>query len=153
MLRKITITSTFRHRYQHIIRQIVCLFISFPSIYHIIKAAWEHQMKVCVYFPNNIVRDILSKTVLKVKICEKYKISVCCYFFIRVFTNTSILWMNATWMNMIAFKMCFKQRSQIRKNEQFQKFSSLKRLYHTFPFHRNITFVLKFSMLPVCSVS
>ena len=33
---KMTITSTFRYRFQHIIRQIVCPFISSLSMYNII---------------------------------------------------------------------------------------------------------------------
>ena len=77
MLTKITITSTFGHRFRHVMRQIICLFISFPSIYHInmFKAKWDRQLKVYVNFSKNIVRDIFCKTVLKIKICEKSKIS------------------------------------------------------------------------------
>ena len=42
-------------------------------------------------FFKNIVRDIISKTVLKVKICEKYKISGTFLISrIKIFGNTSI---------------------------------------------------------------
>ena len=69
-----TITATFRHRFQHIIRQIICHFISFLSIYNILmfKAKWDRQIKVCVYLKK--ISSVIS-TVLKVKICEKHKIS------------------------------------------------------------------------------
>ena len=79
MLRKMAMTSTFRNRFQHIILQIVCLSISFASIYNIItfNAKWDRQIKVVVFFSKNIVRDIISNTVLKVKICEKKSV-VCC---------------------------------------------------------------------------
>ena len=36
--------------------------------------------KVHVYFFKNIVRDIISKIVLKVKICDKYKINGMLFF-------------------------------------------------------------------------
>ena len=84
------ITSTFRHRFQHIIR----LSISFASMYNIItfKTKWNRQINVYVYFFKNIVRDNISKTVLKVKICEKYKISgMLLISRIKIFENTSIL--------------------------------------------------------------
>ena len=76
MLRKITITSPFRHRFQHIIRQNICLFIRFPSIYNIIlfEEQWDGQIKVYVYFFIKIFRNIFSKTAFKIKICEKFKI-------------------------------------------------------------------------------
>ena len=38
-------------------------------------AKWDRQIKVYVYFKNNIVRDIIPKSVLKIQLCEKYKIS------------------------------------------------------------------------------
>ena len=40
-----------------------------------LKAKWDRQIKVYVYISQNIARDIISETVLKIKICEKYKIS------------------------------------------------------------------------------
>ena len=53
----------------------------------------------------NIVRDMISTTVLKVNICEKYKISSTLLISrIQIFENTLILWINATWMNMRALK-------------------------------------------------
>ena len=32
---------------------------------------WDRQIKVYLYFPENIVRDMISRTVLKAKVCEK----------------------------------------------------------------------------------
>ena len=51
-LRKMTTTSTFRNRFQHIMRHIICQFISFPFIYNIIifKAQWDRKIKVYIYF-------------------------------------------------------------------------------------------------------
>ena len=62
------ITSTYRHRFQHIISEIVCLVMSFLFMYSSImfRAKWDRQIKVCIYL-RNIVRDIIFKTVLKVK--------------------------------------------------------------------------------------
>ena len=126
LLRKMTITSTFHLRFQHI-RQIACLFISFVSLYNIImfKTKWYRQIKSYVYLKKNIVRDIISKTLLKTNLCEKYKSSgmlqTSC---MKTFENTSILWTVAAWMNMIAWKMYFKHQSQITKIEQFQNYSS-----------------------------
>ena len=36
---------------------------------------WDRQIKVYFYFVENIARDVISKLMLKIKICEKYKIS------------------------------------------------------------------------------
>ena len=51
MLKKL-FSSIFRHRFQHIIRQIVCVFISFASMHNIIifKAKKDRQIKVYLYF-------------------------------------------------------------------------------------------------------
>ena len=89
-----TISSTFRQRFQHTIRQIVSLSRSYPTMYHIImfKANWCRQIKVYVYFSKNIVHDIISRRVLKVKICEKYKISgMLLILRIKIFRNISII--------------------------------------------------------------
>ena len=122
-----TITSTNHHRFQDIVRQIICLFISFLSVYNSImfKAKWDRQIRVYLYLKKTIVRDVISKTVLKVKICEKYKISSMLLIFqIKIFENTSILWINATWMNMITLKMYFQ--ASITNNK---KMSSSKIIY------------------------
>ena len=37
----------------------------------IVKAKWDRQIKSYFYCSKNIDRDIISKTALKVKICEK----------------------------------------------------------------------------------
>ena len=99
MLGTITITSPFRHWFQHVIRQNICLFISFPSIYSIImfEAIWGHQIKVNVYLKKKkIFRDIFSETAFKIKVCEKYKISdILLILLIDIFKNTLILWINA----------------------------------------------------------
>ena len=60
-LRKMTITSTFH-------------------IYNIImyKAKWDRQIKVHIHFSKNIVCNIFSKKVLKVKILKNTKSAVCC---------------------------------------------------------------------------
>ena len=54
---------------------------------------------------------MISKTVLKVKICEKNEgmLLICR---IPIFKNTSVLWINVAWMNVIALKM-FLQASII----------------------------------------
>ena len=122
-----TITSTFRHRFQHIIRQIVCIFINFLSMYNIMMftAQWGPQIKVYVH--KNIVCDIISKTVLKIKTCEKYKITGMMLISQKtMFQNTSILCLNAAWMNIIALKRGFRHHSEITKNEQFENYSSHK---------------------------
>ena len=73
------------------------------------KAKWDRQIRVYLYLKKTIVRDVIFKTVLKVKVCEKYKISSMLLIFrIEIFENTSILWINATWMNMITLKMYFQ---------------------------------------------
>ena len=60
------------------------------------KAKWDRQITVHYYFSKNIVRDIFSKTVLKVKICEKYKISgMLLIFWMKIFQNTSMLLFDA----------------------------------------------------------
>ena len=89
-VRKMTTNSTFHYRFQHI-RQIAFLFISVLFMYNTImlKAKWDCQIKVflkwdCqikvfINFSTNIICDIIiHKTVLKVKICEKYNSAVCC---------------------------------------------------------------------------
>ena len=82
MLRKMTMTSTFHHRFQHIIRQIACLLISFPSICNIIifKAKWDRQIKVYVYFSKNIFRYIFLRQCWKWKYMKNTKSAVCCSF-------------------------------------------------------------------------
>ena len=62
-----------------------------------------------MFILKKIVTDIISKTVLKIKICEKYKISgMLLISQIKIFENTSILSINAAGMNMIALKCIFK---------------------------------------------
>ena len=69
-----------------------------------------------------------------VKICEKYKISSMFLISrINFFENTSILWINATWMNMIALKCIFKNHSQITKTEQCPNYSWHKNCTAYFP--------------------
>ena len=97
-------------------------------------------------FKKNIVHDVISKRVVKTKICEKYKISSMLLIArIKIFENTSILSINAKWMNMIALKCIFKHQSQITKNEPCQNYSSHKKtLSHIFL--QNTTSVPKLSM-------
>ena len=124
---KMTMTSTFHHRFQHIIRQIVCFFISFPYIYNIIifKAKWDRQIKVYVYFFFQKISSVIffSKTVLKVKICEKYKIcGMLLISWIKIFTKY-FNFMNKCSMNEYdSVKMYSKHQSQITKKEQFQNY-------------------------------
>ena len=55
------------------------------------KAKWDRQIKLHIYFKKNIVRNIFSKTVLKVKICEKYKISgMLLIVWMEIFKNAPI---------------------------------------------------------------
>ena len=70
---------------------------------------------------------MISKTVLKVKICEKYKISSILLNSRReIFENASILWINATRMNIIALKMHILASITNNKIEQFPNYSSYK---------------------------
>ena len=99
-----------------------------------------------------IFRDIFSRRAFKIKICAKYKINgIMLISLIKIFRNTLIFWINAAWMNIIAFKVYFQ--ASITNNEKWaipKLFFAWKILPHIFP--RNTTFVPKFSMLPVDSV-
>ena len=56
-----------------------------------------------------IVRDIISSTMLKIKIYDYYKISgMLLISQIKIFEDTSVLWINAARMNMTAVKMYFQ---------------------------------------------
>ena len=99
-----------------------------------------------MFIVRNIIRNIISKAVLIIEICEKYKTrGMLLISRIKIFENTSILWIHASWIRIR------KHQSQIIKNERFQYHSLYKNtLAHIIP--RNTTFVPKFSMLPVDSV-
>ena len=71
-------------------------------------AKWDRQIQVYLYLLENIVRDVISKLTFKFKICEKYKInSMLLIFRIKIFLNTSNLWINDTWMNIVALNVYF----------------------------------------------
>ena len=60
------------------------------------------DLQIEIYIIQKIVRDIISKTVLKIEVCYIYKISSMLLFFkIMILVNTSILWINAAQVNMI----------------------------------------------------
>ena len=67
MSRKITITTTFCHRFQHIIRQNVCLFTSFQFIYNIIMFEGPSNKRYTVIFLKISSVIFFSKTAFKVK--------------------------------------------------------------------------------------
>ena len=106
-------------------------------MYNIImfKAKWDRQIIVYMYFSKYIVRDIISTTVLKIKVWENYKMNGMLLFSrIKVFENISILLVNAEWMNIVAFKMHFRaSQSQIMKNKPLQNYSLHKIFTAHFP--------------------
>ena len=103
-------------------------FICVLSMYNFsrLKTKWDPQIKVYHYFTKHIVRDIIHKTVLKVKICEKYKISDILFISrIKILSNTSIF--------IHSLKMYFQ--AAIRNKEKWaipKLLIALKKLYLAF---------------------
>ena len=71
-------------------------------MYNIImfKAKWDRQIKVYIDLKKNTARDIISKTVLKVEIYEKYEISdMLLISQIKIFQNILLYeWMPYEWI-------------------------------------------------------
>ena len=138
MLRKITISSIFGHRFQHIIRQIVCV----PSMYNIImlKTKWDNQMKYTFIFRK------LSSVILFLRQCSKERNiwkKIKSSSIVLIISDKNV-WAHFDFMNKCNMNQCD------RKNTQFQNYSSHENfIVHTFP--GNTTFVQKFSMLPIQS--
>ena len=71
-------------------------------------AKWDLQIQVYLYLLENIVRDVIPKLTLKFEICEKYKMSSMLLIIrMKIFLNTLNLWINDTWMNIVAFNVYF----------------------------------------------